>query len=81
MLIATLFSLLGIGCYAYVLAVMLLTRQELTLLWTVACGCLAFGLAARVCLKRGYRVLCVLHGLVAAIAAGLFVALLLLGEL
>ena len=76
MLIATLLSLLGIGCYAYVLCVLLLTRQGTPLLCAAVCGCLAFSLAARACLKRGRRVLCALHGLAAAVAAVLFVALL-----
>ena len=79
MLIATLLSLLGIGCYVYVLCVLLLTRQGAALLCAALSGCLIFGLAARASLKRGHRPLGALHGLTASLAAVLFVALLLMG--
>ena len=78
MVILALLSLLGIGCYAYAMCVLLLIRQDAPLLWAAAGGCLAFGLAAWACLKRGHRVLCALHGLVAAAAGILLVALLLM---
>ncbi len=77
MMILGLLSLLGIGGYAYAVCVLLLVRQESPLLWAAAGGCLAFGLVAWACLKRGHRVLCALHGLVAA-AAGILLAVLLL---
>ncbi len=78
MVILALLSLLGIGCYAYALCVLLLIRRDAPLLWAAAGGCFAFGLAARACLKRGRRVLCALHGLVAAVAGILLAALLLM---
>lgn len=73
-----LFSLLGIGGYVYALCVLLLTRQGTPLLCAAMVACLAFGLAARACVKRGHRVLAAAHGFVATVAAVLFFALLLM---
>ena len=78
MLIPTLLSLLGIGCYACALGVLLLTRQGAPLLCSAVLGCLAFGLAAWACRKRGHRLLCALHAVAAAVAAVLSAALLVL---
>ena len=78
MLIWSLLSLLAMGCYAYALCVLLLTRQENPLLYTALCGCLAFGLTAMVCLKSRHWVLGALHAFVATVAGILLVALLMI---
>ncbi|MCR5815183.1 MAG: hypothetical protein K6G15_11940 [Desulfovibrio sp.] len=77
-MILSLLSLLGIGCYAYALCVLLLIRQETPLLCAALCGCLTFGLCAWFCLKRGHRVLSALHAFVSATACVLCIALLLI---
>ncbi|MBR3664306.1 MAG: hypothetical protein IKN64_06590 [Desulfovibrio sp.] len=77
MLTFFLVSLLGIACYIYALAVLLLTRQETLLFSVVLCGCLVFGLTAWVCLKRRHKRMCALHGLIATASALLLVVLLL----
>ena len=72
-----LLSFAGLLVYAYVLCVMLLTRQELPLVFAAACGAIAFALASLAARKRGRWLLCVLHGMAAlasaALLAGLFV--------
>ena len=72
-----LLSLAGMLLYAYVLCVMLLTRQEQPLVCAAACGAIAFALAAYAARKRGRWLLCALHGLTAlasaALLAGLFI--------
>ena len=78
MLIWSLLSLLAMGCYAYALCVLLLTRQENPLLYTALCGCLAFGLTAMICLKSRHWVLGALHAFVATVAGILLVALLMI---
>ncbi len=78
MFIPLLISLLGTGLYAYVLAILLLTRQEPLLLCAAVCGCLFFGMVALAALKRGWKVLCTLHGFVSALAAILLVTLLIM---
>ena len=78
MFIPLLISLLGTGLYAYVLAILLLTRQEPLLLCAAVCGCFLFGMAALAALKRGWKVLCALHGFVSVLATILLVALLIM---
>ena len=78
MVIPVLISLLGTGLYVYVLAMLLLTRQEIPLLCAALCGCLVFGMAALAALKRGRRILCALHGFVSAAAVILLIALLIM---
>ncbi len=78
MLILTLLSLLGIGCYAYALCVLLLIRRDSPLLCAAVCGCLVFGLAAFLAVKRGHRGLGVLHGFVSTVSGVLLVALLIM---
>ena len=65
-------SLLGWLLYGYVLAVLLLTRQEWPLVGAAACGALVFAGAAVVLWRRGRRATAVPHGIVAA-ASGILV--------
>ncbi|MCR4665759.1 MAG: hypothetical protein K5657_00495 [Desulfovibrio sp.] len=69
-------SLLGIGGYAYVLALLFLTRQEPHLFCAAICAFLLFGFVAWFFRTRGWRILSWIHGLAAAFSAALFLILL-----
>ncbi|MBO4369348.1 MAG: hypothetical protein J5803_04540 [Desulfovibrio sp.] len=73
-----LFSLLAIACYAYSMATLLLIRQDTYLLNAAVFGGLSFAIAAFAALKHGHRILCVLHGIVSAVATLLLIALLIM---
>ena len=59
-------ALLGLSLYGYVLAVLLLTRQEWPLVFAAACGVLVFAATAVALWKRGRRIAAAPHGLAAA---------------